>query len=151
VNHELWQERFREHLEIRGRAARTVQTYQDVLSPFLEFLAQLWNCFGCQTGGDGRAAGTVTVRDVQLKRFFRFCASHDLALDQVTDETGRAFHLHLLDVPGHKGRCWTPAFVLATLRSLESFWEWARERRLVMTSLTLAEPLRSRLRPCRPS
>ena len=38
MNHELWLERFREHLEIRGRAARTVQTYQDVVKPFLEFL-----------------------------------------------------------------------------------------------------------------
>lgn len=38
MNHELWQARFREHLEIRGRAARTVRSYQDILKPFLTFL-----------------------------------------------------------------------------------------------------------------
>lgn len=104
--------------------------------------SELWESYRQHLVSLGRAFGTVTSRQGQLQRFFRFCELQGLTLEQVTEETVRAFHRDLLHQPGPGGKLWTEATVATTLRTLEVFFAWARERRLMLVDPGPLPPLK---------
>jgi integrase/recombinase XerD len=112
---------------------------------------ELWSLYRQHLLALARSQGTVWRRQWEMKRFFQFCQRRRLTLEKVTTQTIRDYDQELREVPGGRGKIWNEISIVAALRALLTFFDWAVEHRFMLLhpapDMTLRKPPPPPLKP----